>query len=146
MDICHHCRKSLSKLLHHPAHDQSVRLKAVQRSLEEVDTGNWLMVLDHVFPETMRGSLLFTRDVGVALASAGAERHEVPILDVQEGVKLFLGDSEDGELDLPSLEAEEMAKAVGCVPLAWHCVHEEIQKFGEGHAQSNQTINVGIHA
>jgi hypothetical protein len=134
--------QGFSKLLHlvqHPdrSHpDQNVRLTAARRWLEGVDSGDWLVVLDNVFPETLgflrehlprkngRGSILFTtrtKDVAMALACAGGERHcvvEVPILDVAEAVKLFQGHFDEGEMDAPLVEIEEMMKALGCLPLA----------------------------
>jgi hypothetical protein len=118
----------------HP--DQSVRLAAARRWLEEVDTGNWLLVLDNVFPETLdflrehlprqngRGSVLFTtrrENVALALSSTAGERHEVidvPLLDVKEGVELFLGHFDYGEIDGQPWEMEEIVMSVGCLPLA----------------------------
>ena len=118
----------------HP--EQSVRLAAARRWFEEVDSGNWLLVLDNVFPETLdflrqhlprqngRGSILFTtrtEHVANALASAAGERHEVaevPLLSVNDGVELFLGHFADTEIDAPSATVEEIVKSVGCLPLA----------------------------
>ena len=134
--------QGFSKMLHliqHPdrSHpDQSVRLMAARRWLEDVDWGNWLMVLDNVHSETIaflrehlprkngRGSLLFTtraKDVATALASAGGQRHnvvEVPFLDVQDSVRLFRRHFDDGEMEAPMVELEEMMKALGGLPLA----------------------------
>ena len=168
--------QGFSKLLHlvnHPdrSHpDHSVRLTAARRWLEEVDTGNWLMVLDNVFPETLcflrehlprknrRGSLLFTtrtRDVALALASAGGERHEVvvvPNLDVQEAVKLFMRHFDDGEIDVPSVDIQEMVKAVGCLPLAISHAAAYMKQSGcsvkdmLAFYRNNQKFHVGIHA
>jgi hypothetical protein len=54
----------------HP--DEDVRVEAARRWLEGVETSNWLLVLDNVFPETLeflrenlprqngRGTILFT--------------------------------------------------------------------------------------
>jgi hypothetical protein len=130
------------KLLHlvnHPdrSHpDQSVRLTAARRWLEEVDTGNWLLVLDNVSPESLDflrqhlprhnacGSILFTtrtKHVADTLASAGGERHEVievPLLSVKDGVELFLGHFDVGRIDQSTSTVEEIVKAVGCLPLA----------------------------
>ena len=127
-------------LVNHPdrSHpEQSVRLTAARRWLEEVDTGNWLLVLDNVLPDALdflrqhlprqngRGSILFTtrtERVAGALASTAGEQHEVievPLLDVQDGVKLFLGHFNNGDLDdPPSAKVEKMVKSVGCLPLA----------------------------
>ena len=131
------CR--LLHLVNHPdrSHpEQSVRLTAARRWLEEVDSGNWLLVLDNVFPDALdflrqhlprqngRGSILFTtRTEGVAgaLASTAGEQHEVvevPLLDVKDGVQLFLGHFNNGEFDAPSAKVEKMVKSVGCLPLA----------------------------
>ena len=118
----------------HP--EQGVRLAAAQRWFEEVDSGNWLLVLDNVFPATLdflrqhlprqngRGSILFTtrtRHLAIALASAPGERHEVievPLLSVDDGVELFLGHFENGGINAPSATVEEIVKSVGCLPLA----------------------------
>jgi hypothetical protein len=74
------CR--LLRFVHHPdqSHpDQNARLDAARRWLEEIDTGNWLLIFDNVFPETVdflrqhlprvngRGTIIFTtRTRGVA--------------------------------------------------------------------------------
>ena len=118
----------------HP--EQSVRLAAAQRWLEEVDSGDWLLVLDNVFPETVdflrqhlprqngRGSILLTtrtQHVAMTLASAAGEQHEmveVPLLSVAAGVELFLGHFSNGEMDAPSPKVEQIVKSVGCLPLA----------------------------
>jgi hypothetical protein len=131
------CR--LLDLVNHPdrSHsEQSVRLTAARRWLEEVDTGNWLVVLDNVFPETLdflrqhlprqngRGSILFTtrtKFVAEALASTTRKRDdliEVPLLDIKDGVGLFLGHFNHGEIDAPSAKIKEIVKSVGCLPLA----------------------------
>jgi hypothetical protein len=134
--------QSFCRLLHlvnHPdrSHpEQSARLIAARRWFEEVDTGNWLLVLDNVFPETLdflrqhlprqngRGSILFTtrtKHVADALASTTRERHEVieiPLLDMKDGVELFMGHFNDGEIEAPHAKVEEVVKSVGCLPLA----------------------------
>jgi hypothetical protein len=131
------CR--LLHLVNHPDRsnaDQSARLTAARRWFEEVDAGNWLLVLDNVFPETLDflrqhlprqnglGSILFTtrtKHVADALACRAGERHEVvevPLLSVEEGVELFLGHFKDDEVDLSLSKVEEIVKAVGCLPLA----------------------------
>jgi GTPase SAR1 family protein len=131
------CR--LLHIVNHPdrSHpDQSVRLTAARRWFEQVDTGNWLLVLDNVSPDTLdflrqhlprqngQGSILFTtltESVAVALASTAGERHdviEVPLLDVQDSVELFLGHFDQGELNLTFSKVEKIVKSVGCLPLA----------------------------
>jgi Cdc6-like AAA superfamily ATPase len=118
----------------HP--DEGVRLEAARRWLEGVKTGNWLLVLDNVFPETLeflrqnlprqngRGRILFTtrtERVALELASTAGERHEVvevPLLDVKAGVALFCGHFESGAMDPSSAKIETIVMAVGCLPLA----------------------------
>jgi hypothetical protein len=118
----------------HP--DEGIRLEAARRWLEGVTTGNWLLVLDNVFPETLeflrhnlprqngRGTMLFTtrtERVALALASTAGERHdviEVPLLDVKAGVELFCGHFESGMIDPSSTKIETIVMAVGCLPLA----------------------------
>jgi hypothetical protein len=130
------------RLLHfvdHPDHshpDQSVRLASARRWLEDVQTGNWLLVLDNVFPETLdflrqnlprqngRGTILFTtrtERVALAVATTAGERHpviEVPLLDVKAGVEMFCGHFDTGKIDPSSAKVEKIVKAVGCLPLA----------------------------
>jgi hypothetical protein len=118
----------------HP--DEGVRLEAARRWLEGVKTGNWLLVLDNVFPETLEflrqnlprqngcGTILLTtrtERVALALASTAGERHEaieVPLLDVQAGVELFCGHFESGKIDPSSAKIATIVMAVGCLPLA----------------------------
>jgi hypothetical protein len=118
----------------HP--DENVRLEAARRWLEGVKTGNWLLVLDNVFPETLeflrqnlprqngRGAMLFTtrtERVALALASTAGERHEVievPLLDVKAGVELFCGHFDSGKMNPLSAKIETIVMAVGCLPLA----------------------------
>ena len=131
------CR--LLRFVNHPdqAHpDQNARLEAARRWLEEVDSGNWLLVFDNVFPEALdflrqhlprvngRGTILFTtrtRDVAIAVTSTAGERHdviEVPLLNVKEGVELFCGHFDAGKVDPLSAKVEAIVQAVGCLPLA----------------------------
>jgi hypothetical protein len=131
------CR--LLRFVNHPDHahpDQNVRLESARRWLEEVDTGNWLLVFDNVFPETMdflrqhlprvngRGTILFTtrtREVAIAVTSTAGERHEVievPLLNVKEAVELFCGHFDAGKVDPSSAKVEAIVKAVACLPLA----------------------------
>jgi hypothetical protein len=118
----------------HP--DEGIRLEAARRWLEGVKTGNWLLVLDNVFPETLeflrqnlprqngRGTILFTTRTGrvaLALASTAGEQHEaieVPLLDVKAGIELFCGHFESGKMDPASAKVEAIVMAVGCLPLA----------------------------
>src|SRR5215472_6945553 len=90
--------QGFSKILHlinHPdrSHsDQVVRLTTARRWLEEVDSGDWLVVFDNVFPDVLgflrehlprqngRGSILFTtrtKEVAIDLANAAGKQHEV---------------------------------------------------------------------
>jgi hypothetical protein len=131
------CR--LLRFVNHPdqSHpDQNARLDAARRWLEEIDTGNWLLIFDNVFPETVdflrqhlprvngRGTILFTtrtREVADAVTSTAGERHrviEVPLLDVKEGVELFCGHFDPGTIDRSSPKVEAIVKAVGSLPLA----------------------------
>jgi len=129
----------LLRLVNHPQQshsDQTVRLEAARRWLEEVDTGNWLLVFDNVFPETIgflrqhlprvngRGTILFTtrtRAVADAVTSTAGERHqviEVPLLDVKAGVEMFCAHFDSGTMDPASPQVEAIVMAVGCLPLA----------------------------
>jgi hypothetical protein len=118
----------------HP--DQSVRLAAARRWLEEVQTGNWLLVLDNVFAETLdfmrqnlprqngRGTILLTtrtERIALAVANTAGERHpviEVPLLDVKAGVELFCGYFDTGKIDASSEKIKAIVMAVGGLPLA----------------------------
>ena len=118
----------------HPV--QSVRLAAARRWFEDVNTGNWLLVLDNVFPDTVdflrqnlprqngRGTMLITtrtERVALALASTAGERHEVlevPLLDIKDGVELFCGHFDPGKMDPSSEKVETIVMAVGRLPLA----------------------------
>jgi hypothetical protein len=118
----------------HP--DEDVRVEAARRWLEGVETGNWLLVLDNVFPETLeflrenlprqngRGTILFTtrtERVALALASTAGERHEaieVPLLDVNAGVELFCEHFDSGTMDHSSTKIKTIVLALGCLPLA----------------------------
>jgi hypothetical protein len=152
----------------HP--EQSVRLAAAQRWLEEVDSGDWLLVLDNVFPETVdflrqhlprrngRGSILLTtrtQPVAVALASTAGEQHEVvevPLLSVAAGVELFLGHFTDGEIDAPSAKVEQIVKSVGCLPLAISHAASYMKQTGStvddmlNLYESKRTIDVSLYA
>jgi hypothetical protein len=129
----------LLRFINHPdrSHpDEGVRLETARRWLEEVETGNWLLVLDNVFPETLEflrqnlprqngcGTILFTtrtERVALALASTAGERHEaieVPLLDVKAGVEMFCGHFDAGQMDPSSAKIMTIVMAVGCLPLA----------------------------
>jgi hypothetical protein len=131
------CR--LLRFVHHPdqSHpDQNARLDAARRWLEEIDTGNWLLIFDNVFPETVdflrqhlprvngRGTILFTtrtRGVADAVTSTAGERHQVikvPLLDVKEGVELFCAHFDAETIDPSSPKVKAIVKAVGSLPLA----------------------------
>jgi NB-ARC domain len=121
----------------HP--EQSARLTAARRWLEESGSVSWLLVLDNVDPCTLgfirqnlphknrRGSILFTTrtvTVATALARASGQQHEVielGIPDVEDAAHLFLT---EGGMDVTSATALTMSKAmkvvrhVGCLPLA----------------------------
>jgi hypothetical protein len=116
--------------------DGAVRLEAARRWLEGTTTGNWLLVFDNVFPDTLDflrqhlprqnacGTMLFTtrtERVALALASTAGERDEVievPLLDVKAGVELFCGHFDSGKMDPSSAKIETIVMAVGRLPLA----------------------------
>jgi len=129
----------LLRFINHPdrSHpDQNARLEAARRWLEVVDTGNWLLVFDNVFPETLdflrqhlprvngRGTILFTtrtRGVADAVTNTAGERHEtieVPLLDLEEGIELFCGHFDAGTMDPLSPQVKAVVKAIGSLPLA----------------------------
>jgi hypothetical protein len=123
------------RLLHYVNHpdrshpEQSVRLAAARQWFEGVDTGNWLLVLDNVFPETLdflrqhlpcqngRGSILFTTCTETAAVALHMQL-EVPLLSVQDGVELFLEYFLNHKTDIVPSKVEEIVKTVGCLPLA----------------------------
>jgi len=161
----------LLRFIEHPDrshHDENVRLEAARRWLEKVKTGNWLLVMDNVFPETLDflrqslprqngcGTILFTtrtERVALALASTAGERHtviEVPLLDIKAGVELFYGHFESGTTDLSSAKVEAIVMAVGRLPLAIsHAAgfmmesHSSLDDMLELY-QSGQKINVSL--
>ena len=113
--------QGFSKLLHLVSHpdrsstDDSARLTAARRWLEDFDSGKWLLVIDNVARETVnflrehlprkngRGSILFTtrtEDVAKALTDVAGKRHgivELRIPDVEDAAKLFLKHFNDSE-------------------------------------------------
>jgi hypothetical protein len=135
VDFRYHRRKVVSRIFP-TSPDQNARLDAARRWLEEIDTGNWLLIFDNVFPESLdflrqhlprvngRGTILFTtrtQAVAEAVTSTAGERHqviEVPLLDVKAGVELFCGHFDAGTMDPSSEKVEAIVMAVGCLPLA----------------------------
>jgi hypothetical protein len=62
-----------------------------------------------------------TKHVADALGSTGGEQHEVievPLLDIEDAVELFLAHFNAGEIDVSPSKIEEIVKDVGCLPLA----------------------------
>jgi hypothetical protein len=99
---------------------------------EEVDSGNWLLVLDNVSCDTLsflrehlprknsRGNILFTtrmESVATALAHA-AGVIEIHILKVKDAPKLLLRHFGEGEINAHPAKVEELVTSVGCLPLA----------------------------
>jgi NB-ARC domain len=121
----------------HP--EQSARLTAARRWLEEFGSVSWLLVLDNVDPSTLgfirqnlprknqKGNILFTTRtaaVATALARSAGQQHEaieLGIPDVEDAAHLFLT---EGGMDVTSTtaltmsKAEKVVKRVGCLPLA----------------------------
>jgi hypothetical protein len=132
----------LLHLVRHPDRllpEQSARLMAARRWLEESGSVRWLLVLDNVDPTTLssirqilphknrRGKILFTTrtaTVATALARAAGQQHEVlelGIPDLEDAAHLFLT---EGGIDITSAsalimdKAKKVARHVGCLPLA----------------------------
>ena len=119
--------------------DQSARLKAARRWLEDAISINWLLVLDNVDPGVVRflqehlprknqqGKILLTTrtaDVATALArTAGREHHtvELGLPNVEDATSLLFAES-DTEVTAPTTltksKAEDVVKFVGQLPLA----------------------------
>ena len=139
----------------HP--DEGVRLQSARRWLEGVETGNWLLVFDNVFPETLeflrhnlprqngRGAMLFTtrtERVALALASTAGERHdviEVPLLEVKAGVELFCGHFDPGKMDASSAKVETIVMAVGGLPLA---ISHAAEYMNESHCSLDDMLEL----
>jgi hypothetical protein len=121
----------------HP--EQSARLTAARRWLEESRHIRWLLVLDNVDPSTLefirqilprknhKGNILFTTrtaTVATALARAAGQQHEVIELElpnVGDAAYLFLregGIDVTGTTALTVSRAEKVVRRVGCLPLA----------------------------
>jgi hypothetical protein len=119
--------------------DQTSRLIEARRWLEDLSSNNWLLVLDNVHVSTLdfirenlprqnrRGNILFTTrtiDVASALSRAAGKQYEVLELelpDAQDAVDLLLRESgidTVGATWLTASKANEVAKCVGCLPLA----------------------------
>jgi hypothetical protein len=130
-------------LIRHPARlylaDQSSRLTEARRWLEDLDSINWLLVLDNVDVSTLdfirenlprqnrRGNILFTTrtvDLASALSHAAGKQHpvlELELPDAQDAVDLLLRESGIDAVSatwLTASKADEVAKCVGCLPLA----------------------------
>jgi hypothetical protein len=93
-------------------------------------------VLDNVSPDTVgflrehlprkngRGSILFTtrtQNIAETLVSPSRIRDElveVSLLDVKDGVGLFLGHFDQGNIHMPSAKVEQIVKSLACLPLA----------------------------
>jgi GTPase SAR1 family protein len=146
-----------------PSHlDHGTRLEAARQWLEGVEAGNWLLILDNVFPETTdflqqnlprkngRGTILFTTRTESVARVLADERHEVPLLDVKAGVELFCNHFEQGTIDHSSPMINRIVMAVGCLPLAishaaWYMKESRIS-LDDLHAmcQSGRKIEVSL--
>jgi NB-ARC domain len=117
--------------------DQSARLKAARRWLEDARSINWLLVLDNVDPMTLgflqvnlprrnrQGNILFTTRtevVAAALARTAGQEHKVIELglpELQHATKLLLVESNTNAISATAKsKAEEVVKFVGQLPLA----------------------------
>ena len=131
-----------SKLLHLVCHpdrlstDDSIKLTAARRWLEEFNSGRWLLVIDNVARETVdflrehlprkngRGNILFTtrtEDVAKALTQVAGKQHgvvELRIPDVEDAAKLFLKHLGDRETAANDSKIQEVVKGIGRLPLA----------------------------
>jgi hypothetical protein len=134
--------QGFSKLLHLVSHpdrsstDDSARLTAARRWLEDFDSGRWLLVIDNVARETVdflrehlprkngRGNILFTtrtEDVAEALINVAGRRHgivELHIPDVKDAARLFLKHLKDPDTAGDKSKIQEVVKGIGCLPLA----------------------------
>jgi hypothetical protein len=117
--------------------DQSARLKAARRWLEDARSINWLLILDNVDPTTLgflqanlprrnrQGNILFTTRtevVAAALARTAGQEHKVIELglpELQHATKLLLVESNTNAISATAKsKAEEVVKFVGQLPLA----------------------------
>jgi hypothetical protein len=119
--------------------DQSARLKAARRWLEDAKSINWLLVLDnvdhavldflreHLPHKNQRGKILLTtrtENLATALArSAGKRYHafELGLPNVKDATNLLLAESDVDIAAITTLtksKAEDVVKFVGRLPLA----------------------------
>jgi hypothetical protein len=119
--------------------DQSARLKAARRWLEDARSIRWLFVLDNVDPTTLcflqtnlprrnqQGNILFTTRtevVATALARTVGQAHkvfELGLPELQHATKLLLAESNTDIITATTgtkSKAEEVVKFVGQLPLA----------------------------
>jgi hypothetical protein len=158
----------LLDLIDHPYRalpQQSSRLTAARRWLEESSSVDWLVVLDDVDRETLgflrehlprknsRGSILVTtRTEGVAkaIASVGGQQHtvfELQLPDAKDAARLLLGHLAndglgiDAFLATPSTasKAEEVVGCVGFLPLA---VAQASSFMAETHKSLDDLLNL----
>jgi hypothetical protein len=119
--------------------DQSARLKAARRWLEDANSINWLLTIDNVDPaavsflqehlphKNQRGKILLTTPteaVATALARAAGKQHhtiELRLPEVEDATRLLLGESNidiTATSTLTKSKAEDVVKFVGRLPLA----------------------------
>jgi NB-ARC domain len=119
--------------------DQSTRVKAARRWLEEANSNDWLLVLDNVDPATVgflqehlprknqRGKILLTTRtevVATALARTAGQQHhilELRLPKVEDATSLFFAESNTdvtAATNLTKSKAEDVVKFVGRLPLA----------------------------
>ena len=134
--------QGFSKLLHLVSHpdrsstDDSARLTAARRWLEDFNSGRWLLVIDNVARETInflrehlprkndRGNILFTtrtEDVAKALTDVAGKRHgivELRIPGIENAAEMFLKHLDDPETPADANKIQEVVKGIGCLPLA----------------------------
>jgi len=116
--------------------EQSARLISARRWLEESGPIDWLLVFDNVGRSTLgflrehlphknrRGNILFTTRteiVAQSLAQVAGRQHELlelRQLDAKDAAKLLLQHFEKNGINQLSSKAEDVARCVGCLPLA----------------------------
>ena len=130
------------KLLHLVGHpdrfhqEQSAKLIAARRWLEEASSIDWLVIFDnvdiaalgflreHLPRKNWRGNILFTtrtENVAQGLAYAAGQQHELFELrlpNAKDAAKLLLEHFEEQGTDTLSSKAEDVARCVGFLPLA----------------------------
>jgi NB-ARC domain len=118
--------------------DQTAKLKAARRWLEDSCSINWLLVLDNVDPTVLgflqqnlphrnqQGNILFTTRTNVVAAAlartAGKQHHviELGLPEVEDATSLLLAESSinvTAATPLTKSKAEEVVKFVGRLPL-----------------------------